>query len=132
MIVESFRSHLFAAAGVAAITESIYPKHLPQHVQKPAITYGMAGDDDEQLLDGDISSLKTALFDVDCWDLSYVTAHELADAVEAALVGHTGALGTLSPATSVNHIRKERRFDLFESDTRLYRVSLQFLVAFYY
>lgn len=130
MIVESFRSHLFAAAGVAAITESIYPKHLPQHVQKPAITYGVSGDDDEQLLDG-ISSLKIALFDVDCWDLSFITAHELADAVEAALVGHTGVLGTFSPAASVDHIRKERRFDLFESDTKLYRVSLQFLVAYY-
>lgn len=130
MIVQSFRSHLATDPGVAGITSSIYPKHLPQHASKPAITYGMDGDDNEQLLDG-ISSLKTALFDVDCWDLSYITAHQLADAVEAALVGHSGALGTFSPAANADHIRKERRFDLFESDTKLYRVSLQFFVAYY-
>jgi len=37
----------------------------------------------------------------------------------------------LSPPDEVDHIRKERRFDLFESDTRLFRVSLQFFVAYY-
>jgi hypothetical protein len=131
MIVQSFYSHLSNASGVLAITSSIYPHHLPQHASKPAITYGMAGDDDEQLVDGDISSLKTALFDVDCWDYSYLDAHRLADAVETAVVGHTGDLGSLSPADQVDHIRKERRFDLFESDTKLYRVSLQFLVAYF-
>jgi hypothetical protein len=130
VIIESFRSHLVNNSGISAITSSIWPKTLPQSATKPAITWGVDGDDHEQVFGG-ISSLKEALFDVDCWDLSYIAAHQLADAVEDALVGHTGNFGALSPPDEVDHIRKERRFDLFESDTRLFRVSLQFFVAYY-
>jgi hypothetical protein len=130
VIGESFRSYLVADAGVAAITTRLYPHHLPQHVAKPAMTYGIADDNDEQLLDG-ISSLKTSLIDVDCWDFSILDARSLADAVETAVVGVSGPIGSLSPPDEVNHIRKERRLELFEADTKLYRVSLQFLVAYY-
>lgn len=130
MIVESFLSHLESGPGVAAICQSFYPKVLPQVYTDPAITYGVDQDSDDQLL-GDSGSLSEAIFDVDCWSVSYLTAHQLADAVEALLVGHTGALGSASPSLYADHIRKERRFDLFEADTKLYRVSLQFLVAYY-
>jgi hypothetical protein len=131
MIVESFYSHLRADSGVSAITTSIYPKHLPQHVTKPAITYGVDGDSRQQTLDG-ASSLKEILFHVDCWSFSEIEAWQLTAAVEAALVGVSGDFGTQSPSDTVDIIRLERpSFDLFEPDTRLYRVSSQFLVAYF-
>lgn len=130
MITQAFFYELVANAGVAAITTALYPHHIPQGIRYPALTYSVDADDHEPTLDG-ISSLKTALFSVDCWDHSYRTAHELADAVEAALINLSGDMGGLSPSQSVDVIRKERRLDLFETDTKLYRVSLQFSVAYW-
>jgi len=130
MFVESFHSHLAADSGVDALVSAIYPHWIPQNAAFPSISYRLQSDERQQLFD-DVSSLKTALFDVDCWALSYLTAHEIADAVEASLAGHTGAFGTLSPRDQVDQIRMERKLELFENDTKLYRVSLQFFVAYY-
>lgn len=130
MIIEAFRSALVADAGISSITTAIYPHHIPQAVNPPALTYSVDDQSEDQTLSG-ASSLKTGLFSVECWDYSVLTAHSLADAVESALIGVVGDFGGLSPSQTVDHIRKERRFDLYESDTRLYRVSLQFFVAYY-
>jgi Protein of unknown function (DUF3168) len=130
VIIEAMRGQLRNDSGISAISTAIYPHHIPQGVSYPAVTFGVDGDDNALLLDG-ISSLKEALFSVDCWDYSVITANRLADAVEAALVGARGDFGGLSPSQEVDHVRKERRFDLYEPDTKLYRVSLQFFVAYY-
>ena len=130
MIVESFHSHLAADGGVSAIVDRIWPHWIPLDADMPAISYRMDADDRQYLLDGE-SSLKTALFDVECWSDSYREAHRLADAVESSLSGHTGAFGTLSPIDTVDHIRLERKFELAETDSKLYRVSMQFFVAYY-
>lgn len=130
MIVESFHSHLKADVGVSAIVDKIWPHWIPLDAAMPAISYRMDADDRQYILDGE-SSLKTALFDVECWSDSYLEAHQLANAVESALSGHTGAFGVLSPADTVDHIRLERKFELAETDTKLYRVSMQFFVAYY-
>ena len=131
MIIEAFRNQLYTDSGVSAITTAIYPMQIPQGVGFPALHYSVDGDDDEYVLDGNAGSLKEALFSVDCFDTSIITAHTLADAVEAALVGLHGDMGGLSPSQVVDTVQKQRRFDTYESDSKLYRVSLQFLVAYY-
>jgi hypothetical protein len=69
---------------------------------------------------------------VDCWALTYLHVHQLANTVEAALLGAAhGELGALSPPQMIDAVRVERRLDIFESATLLYRVSLQFMVAYY-
>lgn len=131
MIVESLYSHLTDDAGVSAITARMYPQTLPQEVTLPAISYFMAADNREPLIDGEMSPLKEALFDLNAWAETYTEAHQLAEAIEAALVGTVGAFGSASPADNVDTIRMERKFDLFETDTKRYRVTMRFFVAYY-
>jgi hypothetical protein len=130
MFIESFYSHLAADAGVDALVGAIYPHWVPQNATFPSISYRLQSDERQQLFDA-VSSLKTALYEVDCWSLVHGGAHEIADAVESSLAGHTGAFGTLSPRDQVDQIRLERKLEFFETDTKLYRVSLQFFVAYY-
>jgi hypothetical protein len=129
VILQAFYSHLSADAGVSALTSSIYPLTISQNASFPAITFEMDGNDDSQLLTG-VSSLSEVLIEVNTWDLSHIVSHQLADAVEAALVSYVGDFGALSPSITAHHIRKERRFELYESDTKLFRVSMQFLIAY--
>lgn len=126
MIVDSFYGFLAADAGVAALCQSIWPQTIPQNAGMPAITYSLDDEQVDRLLDGP-GDLRSALIDVSTWSPDHAQSHELADAVESALVGHRGTFGT----KTAEHIRLERKFELFESDTRLYRVSQQFFIAYY-
>lgn len=126
MIVDSFYSYLAAQAGVVALCPQIYPLTIPEGVTPPAITYSLDGDDRDRLLDG-VGDMKSALISVDAWSTDHAGAHAIADAVEASLAGYRGSFGT----KTAEHVRLERKFELFESDTGLYRVSLQFFIAYY-
>jgi hypothetical protein len=127
MIAPSLVAFLKADAGVAGYAlESIFPDVCPQGVVYPAITYSLDEDGRDQLLD-EIGGLKQALVSIDCYDPEHERAHLVAEAVETALAGYRGAFGTVT----ADHVRLERKFGLFETDAKLYRVSQQFLVAYY-
>jgi hypothetical protein len=128
MIAQSFYTFVSGRAGITALTGSIYPIMLPQsHDGFPAITYSMDDDADQPLVDGTVSGMREALFSVDCWGLTGVSVQSLASAVKTELIGYIGTMG----AHTVNRCRKEREdFNFYESDTGLFRVNLQFLVAY--
>lgn len=126
MIVDSLFTFLAADAGIAALCQSIHPQTLPQNATYPAITYSLDAESRDQLL-AEIGLLKTALIEINAWHSDHFTAHQLTDAIENALAGYRGAFGS----KTAEHIRLERKFELFESDSGLYRVSQQFLIAYY-
>lgn len=126
MIVDSFYSYLAAQAGVVALCPQIYPLTIPEGVTPPAITYTLDGDGRDRLLDR-VGDMKSALISVESWSLDHANAHAIADAIETSLAGYRGTFGTKTS----EHIRLERKFELFESDTGLYRVSQQFFIAYY-
>jgi hypothetical protein len=127
MISKDFYTFVSGRAGITALTSSIYPQFLPQqHPGFPALTFALDDDQDQQLLDGSVGGMREALMVVDCWDGSYITAHALADAVKLELIGYVGAFG----ASTVDRIRKEREIELYEADTELHRVALQFFIAY--
>lgn len=127
MIVDSVYTHLLAAAGVTAIADrAIYPLTIPQGATFPAAVFSLDEDMLDQLLDG-VGELRRASVSIDCYSADHVEAHQLADAIEAALVGTQGSFG----AKTAEFITLQRRFELFESSTLLYRVSLQFRIAYY-
>lgn len=106
---------------------AVYPNFLPQnHYGFPALTYTQDEDAQSNTLDG-VSTLKEALLTADCWALTYLNAHSLANALVTDLVGYRGTFGTVT----ADFIRLERSLDLYESDTKLHRVSLQFRIAYY-
>jgi hypothetical protein len=126
VIVDSFYSFLAAQAGVTSLCSQIYPLTIPQGTTAPAITYSLDADDRDPLFDGP-GELKQALIEVNAWSLDHSNAHVIADAIETALANYRGTFGS----KTAEHIRLARRFELFESDTGLYRVSSQFLIAYY-
>lgn len=104
----------------------MFPQTIPQGTSPPAITYSLDFDERDPLFDGP-GDLKQALIDTSAWHTDHAAAHALADAVETALANYRGTFGT----KTAEHIRLARKFELFESDTGLYRVSQQFLIAYY-
>jgi len=128
VISDSLFTYLMASSGVTALCPaSIFPHVMTQDAALPAITYSLDADDRDRLFDGTAGALKTALVEINTFDLDHKVAHQLADAIETALVDYRGAFGS----KTAEHIRLERKFDLFESDSKLYRVSQQFMIAYY-
>lgn len=126
MIVDSFYSFLGAQSGVTSLCPQIYPLTIPEGKQPPAITFSMDSDERDPLFDGP-GDLKTALIDTSAWHTDHAAAHAIADAIESALGNYRGTFGT----KTAEHTRLARKFELFESDSGLYRVSQQFLIAYY-
>lgn len=122
----SLYSFLSGNGTITAVTSAIYPQRAPQQNQAdPFIVFTIENDEDQQILDG-VSGTRDGRFIVDCYSARYLTADQLATAVKSALIGHRGTFG----AETAEHIRKERELDLFEDDTELYRVNLQFFIAY--
>jgi hypothetical protein len=108
---------LLANAPVAAIIGTcLYPVILPQSPTLPAVTYFRVSGGQENSLKG-YSGLEHPRIQIDCWSLTYAGAKELANAVRAAM-----DLATTFKALCISD------HDLFEDDTRIYRVSLDFSV----
>lgn len=126
MIVDSVYSFLAANAGIAALCQSIYPQLAPQPITGDMITYSLDSDETYPLFDG-VGSLREARVSVEAWSLDHLRAHQIGDAIESALDGYRGAFGS----KTADHVRLERKFELFESDSKLYRVSQQFVLAYY-
>jgi hypothetical protein len=125
-IKTSFYTFVAGTGSITSIaTGGIHPQTIPQQMENPFASYSMDDNEDQQMLDG-VSPVRDARFSVDCYSKSYLTASQLAGAFKSALVGHRGTFGS----HTVEHIRKEREFDIFEADTGLHRVSLQFLVVY--
>jgi hypothetical protein len=124
----------FVANATINAAAAVFPSWLPQqNTTFPALTFSIDDNLDDQLLDG-VGTLRQAFVSVECWARSFLAAHTLADVVKAQLIGFTGPFGNLASSpqvkVEVDHVRKVRELDLYESDTRLHRVSLQFLIAY--
>ncbi len=126
MIVDSFYSFLAAQAGVTSLCPQIFPLTIPEGTTPPAITFSLDSDEREPLFDGP-GELKQALIDTSSWHTDHAAVHAIADAIETALANYRGTFGT----KTAEHIRLARKFELFETDSGLYRVSQQFLIAYY-
>ena len=127
MIVDSVYTHLSTAAGIKAIAgSSVFPLTVPQGSQFPAVVFTLDSDEIDQLLD-EVGELRRAMVSIDGYSTNHVEAHQLGDAIEAALTGTHGPFGS----KTAEFITLQRRFEMFESDTFLYRVALQFLIAYH-
>lgn len=130
MINVALYEHLGANAGITALTDKIYPTVRPLRIDPPFIVYTQDEDTRLTLADGTESAYRQAIFSIDCYATTLASAIAIADAVESALKGHIGSMGTSAPV-DVDHVRVERRGpNLFEGDTELHRVPLEFLIGY--
>lgn len=100
----------------AVVVARIYPLVLPQDVTLPAITYSRISGGQVNSLGG-YSGLEAPRIQVDVWGESYAAARALAALVHTAMDGATTFRALLESDT-----------DFFEDDTKIYRVSSDFIV----
>jgi hypothetical protein len=115
MIEEALYSHLSTSTALTAIvSDRIYPMMMPQDPTLPAITYQRISNSPVNTLGG-FSSLDNPHIQFDCWTTSYSAAKALGDKLRKAL----------SSATTFNALQMSDQ-DLYEADTEIYRVSMDF------
>ena len=97
----------------------IFPGFVPQGQLYPAIVYQRDGGTFLRTHDGH-NGLVRSSFQIDCYAKSISSASALATRVKSALIDYA--------TRPVNMIGLDNEFDLFEAETELYRVCLQFTV----
>ena len=123
MITQSFAKFLLANVPITSVTTEIRPLKLDEGHADPAIVYAMGEDSWHRLTSG-FSSMGNAVFYVDCYSSSYNTVKSLAEIVSGELTGYVGAIGD-HQAEQIDNISEQ---DIFEDETKLYRVAMQFEV----
>lgn len=130
MIHQAVYEHLSADVDIAALTSNIYPTLAPLGISPPFIVFRLDEDAREYLFSGE-GAYRKALFAIDVYAKTINSTINIADAVESALTGYTGVMGSTSPQVTVDHVRLERRGPhLHEADTDLFRVPLEFLIGY--
>ncbi len=117
MISETVYGILSVAAGITTITTNIFPVVIPQKANPPAITYQRDGSRYLRTFDGHVQ-LVEASFQIDCWASSVATAESLAAAVKSVLIDYSTA--------PITQVWLTNELNLFEAETELHRVLLQF------
>ena len=116
-------------SGTSALTAycgtRIYPNVLPENVTFPAVSYQLIASEHLHHVDG-VSTLKSALVQIDCRAASYSVVTAMARAITAALDGLRGTVGTLD----VQGIFHEDEQDLPEPDLGVLRRVLEFNIHF--
>ena len=108
---------------VAALGTRMYPLRLPQPPTLPAATYQRVAGTTQNTLDGP-SALRGPRIRVDVWDETFGGARTVGDAVLIALDGFRGPAG----AEEIGGAFLALEQSLYEDDTELYRVMMEFHV----
>lgn len=126
-IEEALFSHLKSHAGLSALVGTrIYPQIMPQGVTMPAVTYQKISGPREYSHGGP-SELAHPRFQLSCWAKNYSTAKDIAEQVRLALQAYRGTMGGAGGVT-VYGAFLENEIDLYESDTRLYHIPVDFSI----
>ena len=120
MIAETLYSILSGASGITSITTGIYPSVIPQSQSAPAIVYQCDGTEFIHTFEDGRNGLVRSSYQIDCYAASVATAESLAAAVVSALGNYE--------THPIKRVLLDNRLNLFESETELHRVLLQFLV----
>ena len=136
MITEDLRSFLVVDAGVLAVVAvssdspqrvAIHPVQMPKNrIGYPSAVFTLDGEERQQMMSGFANELVEAYLTIDCYALTYLQAHALATAIQTAIEGYRGAMGS----STIEHVRVETKIDGLEDPTNLHRVSLQVLIAY--
>ncbi len=123
---ESVRTELVGASEVTAlVAERVHPSVMPQGSALPAVVFSIISDVPENSFTSAASAtqsiISVARLQVDCYAKTYIKAHEVAAAVDLVLSNLAG------PTPKLSAWRENLR-DLYDNETQLHRVSLEFSV----
>lgn len=124
MMLSDLRTFLLADGTVAGLVATrIYPSVLPQAPTLPAITYSTISAVRDHTMAGP-DGLPSKRIQIDAWGSTFAQVAALADAIRERLDGHLGAMGS----TEVKGVFASTERHLYESETKLYRVSMDYIV----
>ena len=124
MISTALRAHLAADATIASLVGTrIYPTRLPQNPAFPAMTYSQIAGPQIATLEGCVAH--NPHFQINCFSETYLTALQLADAVEDSI---NLFMGVMNSEEIVSASIKMNREDIFEENVDDYRVALDFSI----
>lgn len=115
-------------AGLSALVSNrIYPLRMPQGVTFPAVTYHRVSSQPVSAFGAD-TGLEAARFQVSAWSDSRtpLAAHDVAVEIRAALQRFRGT----QTGIVIQGIFLENQIDLYEPDTEVWQVALDFMVHF--
>lgn len=119
---------LAAAAGVAALVGTrIYPDTPVQSPTRPYITYHEVGEERSGAF-GTRDTLPGVRIQVDCWAETRAGAKALDAAVRSALDAQTWSTGGSGDEAVRACIREGGLGSVYESDTKLYRASHDYVL----
>ena len=118
----AIRTRLVTHPGTSAlITSRVFPQLMPQGTILPAVTYSVVSRTTEPTMGYANSGMWATLIQIDCWAETYAGVKALADQVRAGLMDWHQE--SPEPIWRVLHQSEE---DSFESETSLFRVSMDF------
>ena len=118
MIEKGLLTHL--TTSITATASSIYAQVLPQDADFPAITYFKVSAPRHYYHEGQIYA--EPRMQIDCWAYGYLEAKNLAEQVRVALSGYTGTYDS----KQVMSCFLVNETDIYDMDTKLYRVIMDF------
>lgn len=114
---------LVADTAVSALVSSrIYPVHMPLNVTYPAISiHEISGNEDH------VTGHKHTRYQVSCWSTSFSQVQSMKEAVIDCLQRYKG----VASGNKIKQISFEGSMDLYEEETKIYHIPLDFIVIHY-
>lgn len=126
IIEEALKSYLTGYAGLTAlISTRVYPLRLPESPTYPSVTYQRISAPRIHSHSGP-SGLAFPRFQFDCYSPTYLGAKAVATQVRLALDGYTGTMGG---GVSVGSSLLQDDRDFYDTATRIWRVSIDFIIG---
>lgn len=126
-VEQIFYNRLEGFDGLEALVKArIFPVEAPQDILRPFVTYQVISRARVKKLTGP-AYISQSRFQVDCYSISYIGAREIASQVRLALDGWRDTTADLSIKGS--SLLNDSDFDVTETDPKLYRVLLEFLIT---
>lgn len=128
-LATDLRTFLLADAPIAALVGTrVYRAVRNQGDGLPAIRVAVISDPSDHALDG-VLSARDATVQIDCYDDDWIGVDALADAVETAFDGYSGAIGSRTCQASLMTSRNDiEDAPVFGNQQNTPRVSMDFSV----
>jgi len=128
-IETALKTHLLSKTALTALVGQniFYLGEVPQGVTEPYVVFFKVSTTREHSFSGS-SQLARARFQFSVFSDSYYEAKQIVEQLQVALQGVTGNIGD-SPYVNVGAILYENEQDLYETETKLYHIAVDYMIT---
>ena len=128
-IEQAIKTHLLSKTALTTLVGQniFYLGEVPQGVTEPYIVFFKVSTSRVHSYAGS-SQLATSRFQFSVFSDSYYEAKQIVEQLQVALQGVTGNIGD-SPYVNVGAILYENETDLYETETRLHHIAVDYMIT---